>query len=156
MLLFLRNSVRKTSHKTIVVTEERTDLTVIPAKYETRSERVLIEPAREEWKPGSQAINAGAFAGGRVNTATRGQFTVFNGVSNQVVESTETIVNQTGEILCRVLIPAKYKTITKQVIRLSVVSRLSRRQLASVSLTAKRQHVKLLFRQSLTRSHVAL
>jgi len=37
-------------------------------------------------------------------------------VSEQVVESTQTIVNQTGEILCRVLIPAKYKTITKQVI----------------------------------------
>jgi len=44
---------------------------------------------------------------------TRGQFTVFNGVSNQVVQSTETIVNQTGEILCRVLIPAKYQTITR-------------------------------------------
>jgi len=44
---------------------------------------------------------------------TRGQFTVFNGVSNQVVQSTETIVNQTGEILCRVQIPAQYKTITR-------------------------------------------
>ena len=43
------------------------------------------------------------------------QFTVFNGTTNQVVESTETIVSETGEILCRVLIPAKYKTVTKQV-----------------------------------------
>ena len=86
-------------------------------RYETRSERVLVEPAREEWKPGSQAINAGALgAGGRINTNTQGQFTVFNGTSNQVIQSTETIVSQTGEILCRVLIPAKYKTITKQVV----------------------------------------
>ena len=51
-----------------------------------------------------------------VNAGPKGQFTVFNGVSNQVVESTETIVSQTGEILCRVLIPAKYKTISKQVV----------------------------------------
>jgi len=51
-----------------------------------------------------------------VNTNTVGQFTVFNGISNQVVQSTETTVSQTGEILCRVLIPAKYKTITKQVV----------------------------------------
>lgn len=54
---------------------------------------------------------------GQVNTPTKGQFTVFNGVSTQVVDSTETIVNQTGEILCRVVIPAKYKTITKQVVK---------------------------------------
>ena len=59
--------------------------------------------------PGKPAVNA------RVNSSTKGQFTVFNGTTNQVVESTETIVNQTGEILCRVLIPAKYKTVTKQV-----------------------------------------
>ena len=51
-----------------------------------------------------------------INTNTPAQFTVFNGVSNQVVQSTETTVSQTGEILCRVLIPAKYKTITKQVV----------------------------------------
>jgi len=116
--------------ETIVTTPERTDITVIPAKYETRSERVLIEPAREEWKPG--------------NTQTRGQFTVFNGVSNQVVESTETIVNQTGEILCRVLIPAKYKTITKQVI--VSPARTTERRIPAALLIAKRQHVKFRFR----------
>ena len=55
-------------------------------------------------------------ASGRVNTNTVGQFTVFNGVSNQVVQSTQTTVNQTGEILARVVIPAKYKTVTKQVL----------------------------------------
>lgn len=45
------------------------------------------------------------------NTNTRGQFTVFNGTSNQIVQSTETRVSQTGEILCNVQIPAVYKTI---------------------------------------------
>jgi len=45
---------------TIVVKEAYVDQEVIPAKYETRSERVLVELSREEWKPGSQAINASA------------------------------------------------------------------------------------------------
>ena len=55
-----------------------------------------------------------AEAGTRIKTA--GKFTVFNGVSKQVVQSTETIISETGEILCRVMIPAKYRTITKEVL----------------------------------------
>jgi len=59
-------------------------------------------------------VSAGSAYNGSNQVLTNGgQFTVFNGVSNQVVQSTETIVHQTGEILCRVLIPAKYKTITR-------------------------------------------
>ena len=41
--------------------EAYTDIDVIPAEYETRTERILVEPGREEWKPASQAINAGEF-----------------------------------------------------------------------------------------------
>ena len=44
-------------------------------------------------------------------------FTVFDGVSERVVKSTETTVSPTGEILCRVLIPAQYKTVTKRVVK---------------------------------------
>ncbi len=55
-------------------------------------------------------------SGGRINTNNNQQFTVFNGVSTEVLQSTETIVEQTGEILARVMIPAKYKTVTKQVL----------------------------------------
>lgn len=72
---------------------------VIPRKY-------LIEPAREEWKPASQALNAG-----KVNAYTRGQFTVFNGISSQVVHS-PTRVSFTGEIIGPVIVPSKYKTMT--------------------------------------------
>ena len=108
----------RTVNETIVVQPARTEIQVIPATYETRSERVLISPAREEWKPGSQALNYGTIQrSGRINTNTPRNFTVFNGTSEQVVQSTQTIVNQTGEILCRVLIPAQYKTITKRVIK---------------------------------------
>ena len=36
-----------------------------------------------------------------------GQFSVFDGVSNQVVQSTDTIVAQTGEILTSVQVPSR-------------------------------------------------
>ena len=123
----------RTVTETIVVQPARVDIDVIPAKYETRSERVLVEPARQEWKPGSQAINAGSLsgAGGQINTRTQGQFTVFNGTSNQVVQSTETRVSQTGEILCLVQIPAVYKTITKQVV--ATPARTVERQIPAVT-----------------------
>ena len=47
----------------------------------------------------------------------RQDFTVFNGISDQVVQSTEVRVDQTGEILARAEIPAKYKTIERRVIK---------------------------------------
>jgi len=76
----------------------------------------LIEPAREEWKPPTQALNAGSLgARARVNTHTRGQFTVFDGTSSQSVKSTKTIVRATGEIGRVPLVPAKYKTIPTDV-----------------------------------------
>ena len=52
-----------------------------------------------------------------ISTSTPGgKFTVFDGTSERGIESTETIIAETGEILARVLIPAEYKTITKQVL----------------------------------------
>ena len=86
----------RTVTETIIIQPARVDIDVIPAVYETRSEQVLISPAREEWKPGSQAINSGAFTGGTINSTTTGQFTVFNGVSQQTVESTQTYRGSNG------------------------------------------------------------
>ena len=45
------------------------------------------------------------------------EFTVFNGESTEVVQSTETTVGQTGEILARAEIPPKYKTVEKRVVK---------------------------------------
>ena len=56
----------------------------------------------------------GNFSGANTSGYNPGQFTVFNGVSNQVVQSTGTVVNQTGEILTSVQIPAKYRTVNGQ------------------------------------------
>ena len=70
--------------------------------------RYKIEARRDEWKPPVIAINSGAINGGRVNTRTRGQFTVFSGISNQIVEATESRVSQAGEVF-GIFLPARYK-----------------------------------------------
>ncbi len=78
-----------------------------------------VAPAPENAPRGAEKIGGLTLeivqSAAAVDPSAKRQFTVFNGVTNQVVESTETLVSDTGEILCRVLIPAKYKTVTKQV-----------------------------------------
>ena len=73
----------------VLVTPERTDTVVVPAQYETYSEQVMTRAAYTTWKPGNglygRAIDASASA---------------NGVS-------------TGELLCRVEVPAQYETVTR-------------------------------------------
>ena len=70
---------------------------------EKKSERVLVSPTRESWKAAEQSQK----------TKKRGQFSVFNGISSQVVESTQTRVGQTGEITGPLRIPATYRTVTR-------------------------------------------
>ena len=67
---------------------------------ESKSYQVVDGQARQERKPPSRQINP------------KGEFTVFNGTSHQVVRSSETVVNPTGEIDMRARIPAKYMTLT--------------------------------------------
>jgi hypothetical protein len=71
--------------------------------------RYLVEPAREEWKPSIQAIDASQLrAGGRIAPHTRGKFTVFTG---KVKNLPQTTVTQTGEIMGpNAFTPAIYKT----------------------------------------------
>lgn len=78
----------------------------------TTRNRYLVAPAPEPWKPASRPTNN--LQGARVNN-TRGKFTIFNGVSNQVVEATETTTIPTGEIFGPVVIPAKYKTVVRPI-----------------------------------------
>ncbi len=104
-----------------------------PVAMASVSEEVIVTASRRADKSSSRRESRGRVASSSSKISVRelppgnpmpapvvgapaGKFTVFNGVSNQVVQSTETVVSKTGEILCRVLIPAKYKTITKQVI----------------------------------------
>lgn len=67
---------------------------------EVKSERVLVgELPRPRWKPGT--------------LSTKGQFTVFNGFSNQVVQSTQTIVSK-ERLSFRVHILSEYNTINRE------------------------------------------
>lgn len=73
----------------VIVESERTETTVIPATFETYTEQVLVRPAYSTWKPG-----AGLF--GRTSGGA-------TGLGEQA----------TGELLCRVEVPAQYDTVTR-------------------------------------------
>lgn len=81
-------AVFETVTEQIAETPERTETAVIPAEYETYSEQVLVRPAYSTWKPGAGLF--GRSAGGDGG----------NGVA-------------TGEVLCRVEVPAQYDTVTR-------------------------------------------
>ena len=102
---------------TDVIGTKQDEVKLPPAPPALKTPQPIAVVSKPKIRPIQPSQNANPSTTGKVNTSTKGQFAVFNGVSNQVVESTETIVSQTGEILCRVLIPAKYKTITKQVVK---------------------------------------
>jgi len=72
----------------VVVEPERTETSIIPAQYETYTEQVLVRDAYTTWKPG-----AGLYG----RTSADG---VVGGVA-------------TGELLCRVEVPAQYDTVTR-------------------------------------------
>ncbi|MEM7329818.1 MAG: peptidoglycan-binding domain-containing protein [Pseudomonadota bacterium] len=82
--------VYETVTETIIIEPEREESIVVPAKYETYSERVLIREAYTTWKKGD------GLYGRDLENATG-----------------ETIATATGELLCRVEIPAEYDTVTK-------------------------------------------
>lgn len=84
----------------VMVAPAREEMVVIPAKYETISERVMIEPEKVVWKSGT----------GLYGRAT---------VQNASTDSNSTLMPNgetfTGEVLCRVVEPAKYRTVTRTV-----------------------------------------
>lgn len=102
----------------VLESPERIETVVIPAQYETYSEKVLIRPAYTTWKPGAGLYGRNVTAAGA---------------------DASTVVS-TGELLCRVevpaqydevkrtrliqpertetkIVPAKYKTVTKQLVK---------------------------------------
>lgn len=86
-------AVYETVTEEVIVEPERTETTVIPAQFETFTEQVLVRPAYTTWKPG-----AGLFGRGSAGTGTTG------------LEGGEVA---TGELLCRVEVPAQYDTVTR-------------------------------------------
>ena len=88
-------AVYDTVTENVLTSPERTETVVIPAEYETYTEDVLIRPAYTTWKPG-----AGLF--GRQSDAA------------VEVASVSASALATGELLCRVVVPAQYEKVTRQ------------------------------------------
>jgi len=84
-------AVYKTVTETIIVEPEREESVVVPAQYETYTEQVLVREAYTTWKKGD-----GLYGRDREN-----------------VSASDTIALATGELLCRVEVPAEYETVTK-------------------------------------------
>lgn len=84
----------------VMITPARDEMVAIPAKYETISERVMVEPEKVVWKSGS----------GLYGRATAPNVSAESKAI--VMPNGETF---TGEVLCRVVEPAKYRTVTRTV-----------------------------------------
>jgi hypothetical protein len=90
----------RTVTERVLVEPERTETTVVPASTETYDERVLVRPAYTTWKPGTGLFGRGGSvtsAGGVVGASGPG------GSGEQ----------STGELLCRVEVPAEYRTVKR-------------------------------------------
>ena len=76
----------------VLVEEERVETMVIPAEYETYEEEVLVRDAYTTWKPGSGLYGRAADPSGA---------------------SVDGSAVATGELLCKVIVPAQYDTVTR-------------------------------------------
>lgn len=78
----------------VLIEPEKTETIVVPAEFETYTEQVLIRPAYTTWKPGSGLFGRSAVGAG-VEAAS---------ADTQMA---------TGELLCKVEVPAQYDTVTR-------------------------------------------
>ena len=90
-------AVYETVTERVLVQDEQIEKIVVPAVFETYTETVVVEPAREVWKTGT-----GLF-GRTFDAETEGR-------------SSDSEI-ATGEVLCRVTIPAVTETITRSRMR---------------------------------------
>lgn len=88
----------------VLVQPELREVRVIVAVYEDYSEEILIRPAYTTWKPGAGLI--GGTSGYRTGPDGR-----IYGPDGQALT---TLIQPTGEILCKVEVPPKYKTVTRK------------------------------------------
>ena len=93
----------KTVTEQVLVQPEMTISKVVPAVYEEYEEQVLVRPAFTTWKPGAGLIGHGGY--------TRGNDGRLYGPNGEILQ---TIVQPTGEILCKVEVPPKYKTVKRK------------------------------------------
>ncbi|NND58782.1 MAG: hypothetical protein HKN49_00795 [Gammaproteobacteria bacterium] len=97
------------STERVLVKPASTRLVEVPAKYDMVTERVLDKPAHTVWK---RATGKGAASG--VAVASGGAAAMIERFGDQKV--LETRVEDTGEVMCLVEVPATYKTVSKRVL----------------------------------------
>jgi len=97
----------ETIEERVMVKPASTQTIEVPAVYETVTERVMDQPARTEWKRGT-----GVGTGSGVAMASAAQAVKRFGDFKVI----DTRVEDTGDLMCLVEIPATYKTIEKQVL----------------------------------------
>jgi len=85
----------KTVTEKILVSPASERLVTVPATYGTVTEKVLVAPAMTTWKKGNRAKNA--------NVCSTGDC--------------EQVRGATGEVMCLVNTPAKYRTVTRKVVK---------------------------------------
>jgi hypothetical protein len=115
----------RTVTETVVIEAERIEQIVIPATYETYTEQVLVRDAYTTWQPSSPLYERarGVGAAGGANNAE--EFARSNFARSELREL------PTGEILCRVEIPAEYQTVTRT--RLLTEERVEQRVIPAVT-----------------------
>ncbi len=79
----------------VIVEPERTESIVVPAKMETYTEQVMVRPGYTTWKPGAGLYGRGAAGLGAAGVSPDGSAAA------------------TGELLCKVEVPPEYKTVSR-------------------------------------------
>lgn len=92
-------AVYETVTERVMVRPAREERVVIPARYETVSERVMVEPEKTVWKAGNGLYGRTAPPNASASSAVQ-------------MPNGETL---TGEVMCRVIVPAQYRTVKRTV-----------------------------------------
>jgi hypothetical protein len=90
----------KTVTGTVEVEPARTEQVVVPASFETYTERVMIRPDYTTWKQGSGIFGRSAVSGIGPSAAT--------------VPGAAGVDQRTGDLLCKVEVQPEYATVTRQ------------------------------------------
>lgn len=104
-------AVYETVDEQVMVEPARTVTEEVPAQYESVTERVIVKPAVWAWKKASEGAH-----------------------------SNITRVDERGEVLCLVEVPAEYKTVTTQRVKTPATTR--EREIPAVYKTVQRQVLK--------------
>lgn len=121
----VRPAGRRTVTETVVLQAERIEQVVVPAVYETYTEQVLVRDAYTTWQPSAPLYQRARSTGAAGGASNPEEFARLNYSRSQLREL------PTGEILCRVEVPAEYETVTRS--RLVQAERVEQRVIPAVT-----------------------